>query len=60
LFPRRVRAPSCRFWWIERDGPATVHRYGLGVGADGTPAYVARGAALLDDLLAGAVPSLED
>jgi Uma2 family endonuclease len=46
------------FWRIERDGPATVHMFGLGVGADGAPIYVPRGVALLDDLLAGPVPQL--
>jgi hypothetical protein len=49
-----------RFWRIERDGAATVHMFGLGAGADGTPVYVARGAALLEDLLAGPVPDLDD
>ncbi len=47
------------FWRIERDGPATVHMFGLGVGGDGAPIYVPRTVALLDDLLAGPVPSLE-
>jgi Uma2 family endonuclease len=54
-----ARAGVQHFWRIEREGPATVHRFGLGVGADGTPIYVPRGAALLDDLLAGPVPTLE-
>jgi hypothetical protein len=47
------------FWRIERDGPATAHMFGLGAGSDGTPIYVQRGTALLDDLLAGPVPTLE-
>ncbi|HET8660797.1 MAG TPA: Uma2 family endonuclease [Micromonosporaceae bacterium] len=47
------------FWRVERDGHATVHMFGLGVGSDGTPAYVAREARLLDDLLAGPVPTLD-
>jgi Uma2 family endonuclease len=47
------------FWRIERDGRATVHLFGLGVGADGHPTYVARGTTLLDDLLAGPVPALD-
>lgn len=46
------------FWRVERDGQATVHMFGLGVGAEGAPVYVSRGATLLEDLLAGAVPSL--
>jgi hypothetical protein len=48
------------FWRVERDGAVTVHMFGLGVGADGAPVYVARGTALLEDLLAGPVPSLND
>jgi Uma2 family endonuclease len=48
------------FWRVERDGPATVHMFGLGVGPDGGPIYVSRGVALLDDLLAGPVPALAD
>jgi Uma2 family endonuclease len=47
------------FWRVEREGTPTVHFFGLGVGADGNPAYVARGAALLDDLLLGPVPELD-
>jgi Uma2 family endonuclease len=47
------------FWRIERDGPATVHIFGLGVGSDGAPVYVPRGITLLGDLLAGPVPSLD-
>lgn len=47
------------FWRIERDGRATVHLFGLGVGPGGHPTYVARGTSLLDDLLAGPVPSLD-
>ncbi len=47
------------FWRVERDGPATVHMFGLGVDADGKPFYVSRGAVLLEDLLAGEVPALE-
>lgn len=46
------------FWRVERDGRATVHMFGLGVGAQGEPAYVPRGVVLLDDLLAGPVPNL--
>jgi hypothetical protein len=34
--------------------------FGLGVGADGAPTYVARGAVLLEDLLTGPVPGLGD
>ena len=44
---------------VEREGPPTVHMFGLGVGADGTSTYIARGAVLLDDLLAGQVPTLD-
>lgn len=47
------------FWRVERDGPATVHMFGLGVGADGASVYVSRGARVLEDLLADAVPGLE-
>jgi hypothetical protein len=47
------------FWRVERDGPATVHMFGLGVGSDGAPVYVARGAVLLEDLLVNAVPALD-
>jgi Uma2 family endonuclease len=47
------------FWRVERNGPVTVHMFGLGVGADGEPVYVPRGVALLDDLLEGPVPALE-
>jgi Uma2 family endonuclease len=47
------------FWRIERDRPATVHMFGLGVGGDGAAVYVPRSVALLDDLLAGPVPKLE-
>lgn len=47
------------FWRVEREGPPTVHMFGLGAGADGIPVYVARGAVLLDDLLAGQVPALD-
>jgi Uma2 family endonuclease len=54
-----ARAGIPHFWRVERDGPATVHRFGLGAGADGEPVYVARGAVLLDDLLAGPVPDLQ-
>jgi Uma2 family endonuclease len=53
----QARMPN--FWRIERDGPSTVHMFGLGAGADGAPIYVARGVVLLDDLLAGPVPALE-
>ncbi len=48
------------FWRVERDGPATVHMFGLGVGADGAPVYVARTAILLEDLLASPVPTLDE
>jgi Uma2 family endonuclease len=54
-----ARAGVPHFWRIERDGPATVHMFGLGVGADGTPVYVSRGTVLLDDMLAGPVPVIE-
>jgi Uma2 family endonuclease len=54
-----AQAGMPNFWRIERDGPPTVHMFGLGVGADGAPIYVSRGVALLDDLLAGPVPALE-
>lgn len=47
------------FWRVERDGRATVHLFGLGVGADGRPVYVNRSTVLLDDLLAGPIPALE-
>lgn len=53
----RVGIPH--FWRVERHGPATVHVFRLGTGADGEPTYVARDAVLLDDLLAGPVPDLE-
>jgi Uma2 family endonuclease len=46
------------FWRVERDGPATVHMFGLGVADDGKPTYVSRGMALVADLLAGPVPDL--
>ena len=46
------------FWRIEREGPATVHMFGLGVGGDGSAIYVPRGVVLLDDLLDGPVPEL--
>jgi len=46
------------FWRIEREGPATVHMFGLGVGGDGSSIYVPRGVVLLDDLLDGPVPEL--
>jgi Uma2 family endonuclease len=54
-----AQAGMPNFWLIERDGRATVHMFGLGVGADGAPTYVPRGVVLLDDLLAGPVPSLD-
>jgi Uma2 family endonuclease len=48
------------FWRVEREGHTpTVHMFGLGVGADGAPVYVARGAVLLDDMLDGPVPVLD-
>jgi Uma2 family endonuclease len=47
------------FWRVERDGPATVHMFGLGVGSDNEPTYIARTVAVFEDLLAGAVPGLE-
>jgi hypothetical protein len=34
--------------------------FGLGVGIDGAPVYVARTAMLLEDLLAGPVPTLDE
>jgi Uma2 family endonuclease len=55
-----AQAGMRHFWRVERDGPATVHTFGLGVGADGARLYVERGIVLLDDLLAGAVPPLDD
>jgi Uma2 family endonuclease len=48
------------FWRVEREGPSTVHMFGLGVGADGAPVYVARGAVLLEDLLTGGIPDLSE
>lgn len=54
-----ARAGIPHFWRVERDGPATVHMFGLGVGADGEALYVARGVALLEDLLERSVPALE-
>jgi hypothetical protein len=60
LKPREyARSAMPHFWRVERDGPATVHLFGLGVGSDGEPVYVPRGVALLDDLLDGPVPALE-
>jgi Uma2 family endonuclease len=53
------RAAIPHFWRVERDGPATVHAFRLGTGADGELVYVTRNALLLDDLLAGPVPDLE-
>jgi Uma2 family endonuclease len=53
-----ARAGVRHFWRVEREGPATVHLFGLGVGADGAPVYVAREAVLLEDLLGGQVPAL--
>jgi len=53
-----AQAAIPNFWRVERDGPPTVHRFGLGAGADGRAIYVPRGAVLLDDLLAGPVPDL--
>jgi len=47
------------FWRVERDGPPTVHMFGLGVGSDGAPTYAPRTVALLEDLLVGSVPDLE-
>jgi len=50
-----ARAGMPNFWRVERDGPATVHMFGLGVGGDGSSIYVPRAVALLDDLLVGPV-----
>lgn len=55
-----ARAGIPHFWRVERDGPATVHMFGLGVGADGAAMYVPRGVALLEDLLERPVPALAD
>ena len=54
-----ARAGVHHFWRIERDGPATAHLFGLGIGSDGSPIYVPRRTALLEDLLDGPVPDLE-
>jgi Uma2 family endonuclease len=54
-----ARAGVRCFWRVERDGPATVHLFGLGVGSDGAPTYVPRAVVLLEDLLTGPVPALE-
>jgi Uma2 family endonuclease len=54
-----ARAGVPHFWRIERDGPATVHMFALGADADGTPVYVSRGTVLLEEMLAGPVPSIE-
>jgi Uma2 family endonuclease len=57
--PREYAAAGIpNFWRVEREGAATVHRFGLGTGADGSPVYVPRGTALLEDLLIGPVPDL--
>lgn len=57
--PREYAAVGIpNFWRVERDGAPTVHMFGLGVDAEGSPAYVPRGSALLDDLRKGPVPDL--
>ena len=57
--PREYAAAGIpNYWRVERDGAPTVHFFGLGTGAEGSPTYVPRGTALLDDLLAGPVPDL--
>jgi Uma2 family endonuclease len=53
-----ARAGIPNFWRVERDGPATVHVFALGSGAQGGSAYVSRSATLLEDMLAGPVPAL--
>jgi Uncharacterized protein conserved in cyanobacteria len=55
-----AQAGVLHFWRVEREGPSTVHMFGLGVGADGAPVYVARGAVLLEDLLTGRIPTLSE
>jgi Uma2 family endonuclease len=55
-----ARAGIPHFWRVERDGPATVHTFGLGSGQEGDPVYVPRTVALLEDLLSGLVPSLHE
>lgn len=51
-----ARAGIPDFWRVERDGPATVHLYRLGVDERGQSAYIGHRAALLDDLLAAPPP----
>lgn len=53
-----AHAGITHFWRVERDGPATVHLYRLGVDERGAPAYIGHRAALLDDLLAATPPHL--
>lgn len=54
-----ARAGIPHFWRVERDGgTATVHRYALGTGEQGEPAYVGHRALLLSDLVAGEPPAL--
>ena len=54
-----ARAGVRHFWRIEREGPATAHLFGLGVGAEGAPVYVPRDVVLFEDLLVGPVPTLD-
>jgi len=42
----------------ERDGPATVHLYRLGLDERGEPAYIGHRAILLDELLDAEPPAL--
>jgi Uma2 family endonuclease len=57
--PREYAAAGIpNYWRVERDGAPTVHFFGLGTGPEGSPTYVPRGTALLDDLLTGPVPNL--
>jgi Uma2 family endonuclease len=59
--PEYAGAGIAHYWRVERDGAtgvATVHQSALGTDPDGLPAYIARRAVLLDDLLAEDPPEL--
>jgi len=53
-----ARAGITQFWRVERDGPATVHLYRLGLDERGEPAYIGHRAILLDELLDAEPPAL--
>lgn len=55
-----ARAGIPHFWRVERDGPTTVHMFGLGAGQEGDRVYVPRTVVLLEDLLSGSVPGLHE